>query len=192
MVAVESTMLPLGTQAPDFRLPDPSGRSWSLDDVAGERGTLVAFVCNHCPYVRHIARQLGVMAAKWVEAGVGVIGINSNDATSYPDDRPERMAAQAAEWNWTFPYVTDEDQSVALAYRAACTPDFFLFDADRRLAYRGRFDAARPSNGEPVTGAELDAAVKAVLAGEPVGGDQVPSIGCNIKWKPGNAPAWFG
>jgi peroxiredoxin len=192
MVAVESTMLPLGTQAPPFALPDPAGKTWSFEDVAGERGTLVAFVCNHCPYVRHIATRLGVKAAEWIDAGVGVIGINSNDTSSYPDDRPERMAEQAAEWNWTFPYVTDEDQSVALAYRAACTPDFFLFDADQRLGYRGRFDAARPGNGEPVTGAELDAAVRAVLAGEPAGGDQIPSIGCNIKWRRGNEPAWFG
>ena len=191
MVAVESTMLPLGSTAPPFALPDPAGTVWSLDDVAGERGTLVAFVCNHCPYVRHVAPQFAVTTARWLDAGIGVIGINSNDATSYPDDRPDRMAKQAVEWNWTFPYVTDEDQSVALAYRAACTPDFFLFDADRRLAYRGRFDAARPGNGKPVTGEELDTAVAAVLAGDPVAADQWPSVGCNIKWKQGNAPTWF-
>lgn len=192
MVAVESTMLPLGTSAPPFALPDPAGKVWTLDDVAGERGTLVAFVCNHCPYVRHIARQFGVTAARWLESGIGVVCINSNDATSYPDDQPDRMAKQAVEWNWTFPYVTDEDQSVAHAYRAACTPDFFLFDSGRELAYRGRFDAARPSTGTPVTGEELDAAVRAVLAGDPVPTDQWPSIGCNIKWKAGNEPAWFG
>jgi peroxiredoxin len=192
MVTVESTMLSLGTQAPPFSLPDPAGKYWSLDEVAGERGTLVAFVCNHCPYVRHIARQLGVVAARWMDDGVGIIGINSNDTTSHPDDRPERMAEQAAEWNWTFPYVTDEDQSVALAYRAACTPDFFLLNAARELAYRGRFDAARPRNAEPVTGSELDAAVQSVLADKPVDGEQLPSIGCNIKWRPGNEPNWFG
>jgi peroxiredoxin len=192
MVAVESTMLPLGTQAPPFALPDPSGKIWSLDDVAGDRGTLAAFVCNHCPYVRHIARRLGVTAAGWMAAGVGVIGINSNDTTSHPEDKPEHMADQAAEWNWTFPYVTDEDQTVALAYRAACTPDFFLFDADRRLVYRGRFDAARPSTKAPVTGEEIDTAIHAMIGGTPVTADQWPSIGCNIKWKPGNAPAWFG
>ncbi|HEU5475352.1 MAG TPA: thioredoxin family protein [Actinophytocola sp.] len=192
MVAVESTMLPLGTQAPPFALPDPAGHTWSLDDIAGARGTLVAFVCNHCPYVRHIAPRLGVVAAGWIEAGIGVVGINSNDATSYPDDRPDRMATQAVEWNWTFPYVTDEDQSVARAYRAACTPDFFLFDADRALVYRGRFDAARPSTAAPVTGDELDAAVRAVLAGAAVPAEQWPSIGCNIKWRAGNTPAWFG
>jgi peroxiredoxin len=191
MVAAESTMLTLGTTAPKFALPDPTGKSWSLDDVAGSRGTLVAFVCNHCPYVRHIGPQLGSVAARWIEAGVGVIGINSNDTASYPDDRPDAMAAQAVEWNWTFPYVSDEDQSAAHAYRAACTPDFFLFDADRALVYRGRFDGARPRNGTPVTGAELDAAVRAVVAGQPVSTDQWPSMGCNIKWKPGNAPTWF-
>src|SRR5688572_28586651 len=124
MVTVESTMLSLGTQAPPFTLPDPAGKPWSLDEVAGERGTLD-------PFVRHIARQLGVVAARWIGDGIGIIAINSNDITSHPDDRPERMAEQAAEWNWTFPYVTDEDQSVALAYRAACTPDFFLFNAAR-------------------------------------------------------------
>lgn len=192
MVAVESTMLSLGTEAPRFALPDPAGKAWSLDEVAGERGTLVIFVCNHCPYVRHIARQLGVTTARWTGAGVGVIGINSNDTAAYPDDRPERMATQAAEWRWTFPYVTDADQTVAHAYRAACTPDFFLFDAVRRLKYRGQFDAARPSNGVPVTGEELDAAVRAVVAGEPVNAEQTPSIGCGIKWKRGNEPTWFG
>src|SRR2546430_9186167 len=192
MVAVESTMLSLGTKAPEFALPDPAGKLWSLDDIAGPRGTLVAFVCNHCPYVRHIAPELGVAAARWLTAGIGVIGINSNDTASYPDDRPEAMAAQAGEWNWTFPYVSDEDQSAALAYRAACTPDFFLFDAGRRLVYRGRFDAARPRNDVPVTGEELDAAVHNVIAGAPQSDDQWPSIGCNIKWKPGNTPAWYG
>jgi peroxiredoxin len=192
MVSVQSTMLSLGTKAPPFSLPDPAGRLWSLDEVAGERGTLVAFVCNHCPYVRHVARRFGSLAARWIESGIGVIGINSNDTTSHPDDRPEHMATQAAEWNWTFPYVTDDDQSVALAYRAACTPDFFLFDAARELAYRGRFDAARPRNGEPVTGAELDAAVRAVLDGTPAAEDQLPSLGCNIKWRAGNEPTWFG
>lgn len=192
MVAVESTMLTLGTEAPTFALPDPDGKVWSFDDVAGPRGTLVAFVCNHCPYVRHIAPKLGEVAAGWIEAGIGIIGINSNDTASHPDDRPEHMATQAREWNWTFPYVTDEDQSAALAYRAACTPDFFLFDADRRLAYRGRFDAARPRNDIPVTGEELDAAIRAVLAGQPIPADQYPSIGCNIKWKPGNSPDYFG
>ena len=185
-------MLTLGTQAPIFALPDPDGKVWSLDDVAGPRGTLVAFVCNHCPYVRHIAPKLGEIATGWIDAGIGVIGVNSNDTASHPDDRPEHMATQAREWKWTFPYVTDEDQSTALAYRAACTPDFFLFDADRRLSYRGRFDAARPGNKLPITGEELHAAIQAVLTGTPVSTDQYPSIGCNIKWKPGNTPTYFG
>jgi peroxiredoxin len=192
MVAVESTMLPIGTEAPDFALPDPAGKVWTLDEVAGPRGTLVAFVCNHCPFVRHIAPVLGAVTTRWIGAGIGIIGINSNDSSAYPDDRPEQMARQAAEWRWTFPYVTDEDQSVAHAYRAACTPDFFLFDAARLLAYRGRFDAARPGNGVTVTGDELDGAVRAVAAGTPVAEEQNPSIGCNIKWKPGNSPSWYG
>lgn len=191
MVAVESTMLELGTPAPDFTLPDPDGVQHTLAGVAGEHGTLVAFVCNHCPYVKLIAPTLGAKAAEWTGKGIGVIGVNSNDADAYPDDAPAKMAVQAKQWGWTFPYVTDADQSVAKAYRAACTPDFFLFDADKRLVYRGRFDEATPGNGKTVTGAELDAAVTALLDGRRPG-DQIPSIGCNIKWKPGNAPAWFG
>ncbi|MGH9139374.1 MAG: thioredoxin family protein [Acidimicrobiales bacterium] len=190
MVSVESTMLPLGSEAPAFTLPDPSGHLVSLEDVAGPEGTLVAFVCNHCPYVRHIATEIGRAAARWVDAGIGVVGINSNDADAYPDDRPEVMAKQAAEWGWSFPYLVDADQSVAIDYRAACTPDFFLFDSSRRLVYRGRFDSARPNNGQPITGEELDAAVQAVVAGEVPTDDQWPSLGCNIKWRPGNEPAW--
>ncbi|MFB9729371.1 thioredoxin family protein [Haloechinothrix salitolerans] len=192
MVAVESTMLTLGTTAPDFALPDPDGVMWSLDQVAGTHGTLVAFVCNHCPFVRHIAVEFGEATARWQESGIGVVGINSNDVTSHPDDRPEKMAEQAKAWGWTFPYVSDTDQSVAKAYRAACTPDFFLFDDSRCLVYRGRFDGATPGNDVAVTGEELDAAVRSLLAGEPISGDQVPSIGCNIKWTPGNEPEWFG
>ncbi|MDV6013685.1 thioredoxin family protein [Haloechinothrix sp. LS1_15] len=192
MAAVESTMLPLGTHAPDFALPDPSGKIWSLDAVAGEHGTLVAFLCNHCPFVQHIAVPFGTAAARWIESGVSVIGINSNDTDSHPEDRPERMVEYAAQWNWTFPYVSDPNQSVALAYRAACTPDFFLFDSGRRLVYRGRFDGATPGNEQPVTGEELDNAVKALLNGSPIEREQLPSVGCNIKWKPGNEPPWFG
>jgi peroxiredoxin len=192
MVSVNSTMVPLGTTAPPFELPDPDGVTWTLDRVAGPRGTLVAFLCNHCPYVQHIAVALGAAAARWRQQGVGVVGINSNDPGAYPDEVPERMAANAAAWRWTFPYVSDPDQTAAHAYRAACTPDFFLFDADRRLVYRGRFDAARPGNGVPVTGDELDAAVASVIAGEEIEVGQLASIGCNIKWKPGNEPAWFG
>jgi peroxiredoxin len=192
MVSVNSTMVPLGTEAPDFQLPDPDGATWTFDKVAGSRGTLVAFVCNHCPYVRHIAVPLGAAAAKWRRQGLGVIGINSNDTESYPDEVPARMAENATAWQWTFPYVSDADQQAALAYKAACTPDFYLFDAGRRLVYRGRFDAARPGNGVPVTGDELNAAVESVLAGEEIEVGQLPSIGCNIKWRPGNEPPWFG
>jgi peroxiredoxin len=181
-------MVPLGTRAPAFELPAPDGSTWTFDRVAGPRGTLVAFVCNHCPYVRHIAGTLGALAAGWRQAGVGVIGINSNDPDAYPDEVPARMAEQATEWRWTFPYVSDPDQRAALAYRAVCTPDFFLFDANQALVYRGRFDAARPGNGVPVTGDELADAVASVLSGEPVDVGQLASMGCSIKWKPGNEP----
>lgn len=185
-------MLTLGTTAPDFALPDPDGAVWSLEQIEGQHGTLVAFVCNHCPFVRHIAVEFGQATSRWQESGIGVVGINSNDVTSHPDDRPEKMAEQAKAWGWTFPYLSDTDQSVAKAYRAACTPDFFLFDDSRSLVYRGRFDGATPGNNIAVTGEELDAAVRALLAGDPISSDQVPSIGCNIKWTPGNEPEWFG
>lgn len=192
MARVESTMLSLGTHAPDFALPDPYGRIWSLDAVAGNTGTLVAFLCNHCPFVQYIALPLGTAAARWIEDGVSIIGINSNDIESHPEDRPETMAEYAKAWNWTFPYVSDMNQSVAQAYRAACTPDFFLFDSGRRLVYRGRFDGATPGNDTTVTGEELDNAVKALVAGSAIDSEQVPSLGCNIKWKSGNEPEWFG
>ncbi|CAM2871907.1 thioredoxin family protein [Skermania piniformis] len=187
-MAVNSTMLDLGTVAPDFTLPDAAGDVVRSIDMYGVTGTLVAFVCNHCPYVRHIAPVFARRAEEWAAAGIGVVAINSNDADSYPDDAPARMVTQAAEWGWTFPYLVDDDQKVAHAYRAACTPDFYLFDAARRLAYRGRFDAATPKNAEPVTGDALDAAVRQVSAGTSVDVEQIPSIGCGIKWKKGNAP----
>jgi peroxiredoxin len=186
MVATPSTMAQLGSPAPAFELAEPDGTTWTFDRVAGARGTLVAFVCNHCPYVRHIAAPLGAAAARWRRAGVGVIGVNSNDAEAYPDEMPARMAEQAQAWRWTFPYVSDPEQTAARDYRAACTPDFFLYDDRKLLVYRGRFDAARPGNGVPVTGDELDAAVASVLAGEEIEIGQLPSIGCNIKWKPGS------
>jgi peroxiredoxin len=189
MAAVNSHMLPLGTVAPGFSLADPSGTVVSSDDVAGARVLVVAFLSNHCPYVRHIAERLGAVADEVLAAGGAVVGIMSNDTDAYPDDAPERMATAAAAWGWRFPYLVDADQTVAHAYRAACTPDFFVFDGDRRLVYRGRFDAARPSNDEPVTGADLLAATRAVLAGEAVPGEQLPSLGCSIKWRPGNEPA---
>jgi peroxiredoxin len=182
MAATESTMLPLGTEAPDFALPDPAGTIVSRDGAAGRRGLLVVFACNHCPYVKHVAEPLGRLARSWDAAGIGVVAINSNDATAYPDDAPARMAEQAPRWGWGFPYLVDADGAVGRAYAAACTPDFFLFGPDRRLVYRGRLDASRPGSDVPVTGADLDAAVQAVVAGRPVDADQWPSIGCSIKW----------
>jgi peroxiredoxin len=181
-------MLPLGTQAPDFALPDTAGAVHALADAADAPAVLVAFLCNHCPYVVHVAPELGRLAAAWQTRGVAVFGINSNDAGAYPDDRPELMGPFAERHGWTFPYLVDASQAVGAAYRAACTPDFFLFDAGRSLVYRGRLDGSRPNSGVPVTGADLGAAIDAVLAGTPVTDDQWPSIGCSIKWRPGNEP----
>ena len=193
MVKTPSTMLPLGTAAPDFALPEPAGEgSVSLDDVRSDEGFLVAFVCNHCPFVKHIADELAAFGAEYGEKGLGVVAISSNDAAGYPADGPDEMAEEARRRGYTFPYLYDEDQSVAKAYRAACTPDFFLFDGNGLLVYRGQFDGSRPGNGVPVTGEDLRAAADAVLAGQEPVGDQTPSVGCNIKWKDGNAPAWFG
>lgn len=192
MVEVNSTMLPLGTEAPPFTLPDPSGRRWSLDEiVAGTRGVVVVFLSNHCPFVRHLAAVLGAVARDLASRDVAVVGINANDVAAYPDDAPPRMAEFAAANGWSFPYLFDESQEVAKAYRAACTPDFFLFDADRKLVYRGQFDGSRPGRAEPVTGADLRRAVDALLAGDPPLEEQRPSIGCNIKWRPGNEPDYF-
>lgn len=188
-MAATSTMLPLGTEAPGFTLSAPDGTSHALTDAADSRAVLVAFVCNHCPYVKHVAVDLGLAAKRWTDAGVGVVGINSNDAEQYPDDRPEVMVEQAQAWGWTFPYLVDADQTAALAYRAVCTPDFFLFDAAGSLVYRGRLDGSTPGNNVPLTGDELDAAVTALLGGEPISSDQRPSVGCSIKWKPGNEPS---
>lgn len=185
-------MLALGTAAPDFRLPDTNGGTVSLGDFAGKPALLVIFMCNHCPYVVHVAEQLAALGRDYQEKGVGIVGISSNDAQNYPDDSPEKMKAEAAQAGYTFPYLYDEAQTVAKAYRAACTPDFFLFDADQRLVYRGQLDASRPGNGVPVTGEELRAAIDAVLAGKSVSEDQKPSLGCNIKWKAGNEPDYFG
>jgi peroxiredoxin len=191
MVAVPSTMLPLGTQVPAFRLPDPAGQVHGPADAGGATGLLVAFVCNHCPYVVHIASTFGERTRQWMDQGLAVLAVNANDVESYPADAPEHMVTFAADNGWNFPYLYDETQEVAHTFRAACTPDLFLFDRDRKLAYRGQFDASRPRNDLPVTGDDLDTAVRAVLAGTPVPGDQVPSIGCNIKWKPGNEPEHF-
>jgi peroxiredoxin len=191
MVSVSSTMLPLGTAAPDFTLPDATGRIWRLVDVPGDAALLVAFLSNHCPYVKHVARELGLLTQRWMARGVAVVGINSNDIEAYPDDAPEHMVSFARQVGWDFPYLFDAEQEVARAYRAACTPDFFLFDADHRLVYRGQFDDSRPRNDQPVTGSDLRAAVDAVLAGQAVTDVQQPSMGCNIKWKPGHEPDYF-
>ena len=191
MAETPSTMLALGTKAPHFRLPDPYGKWVSLDDFKDAPALLVVFMCNHCPYVKHIRSKLAEVAKEYQAKGAGVVGINSNDAESYPDDRPEKMAEEIKQVGYTFPYLYDESQEGAKAYRAACTPDFYLFDRERRLVYRGQFDDGRPGNGRPVTGADLHVALDAVLAGRSVPGNQRPSLGCNIKWKRGNAPDYF-
>ena len=193
MARTPSTMLALGTVAPDFRLPDPvSGKTVALDDFPGAKGYLVAFICNHCPFVQLIRHEFARYGREYSARGIAVIAINSNDVTSHPEDSPERMRDEARRFGYTFPYLFDETQEVAKAYRAACTPDFFLFAADRRLVYRGQFDASRPGNDVPVTGADLRAASDALLAGQPISSDQKPSIGCNIKWRPGNEPDYYG
>ncbi len=192
MSLTPSTMLDLGTPAPDFTLPEPAtGREVGLRDFADAGGLLVAFICNHCPYVKHIQEGLVSYARDYAPEGIAMVAISSNDVDNYPDDGPARMAEEAQQLGYPFPYLYDEDQSVARAYRAACTPDFFLFDADRRLYYRGQFDDSRPGNDRPVTGADLRAATDALLRGEPAPTDQVPSMGCNIKWKAGMEPDYF-
>lgn len=188
MALTQSNMLPLGTKAPDFQLPDTTGRIVRLSDFADAPALVVAFICNHCPYVKHIRAGLAAFARDVQARGVAVVAINSNDVASYPEDSPERMAEEVRSAGYSFPYLYDESQEVARAYRAACTPDFYLFDRERRLVYRGQFDDSRPGNGVPVTGKDLRAAVDAVLAGRPVSEKQKPSSGCNIKWKPGKAP----
>jgi peroxiredoxin len=181
-------MLPLGTKAPEFRLPDPSGKLVALTDFKRAPALLVIFMCNHCPYVKHIREGLAKLARDYQPRGVAVVGISSNDVAGYPDDSPAKMAQEAKSAGYTFPYLYDETQAVAKAYRAACTPDLYLFDQDQRLVYRGQFDDSRPGNGVPVTGKDLRAALDAVLAGKPAPANQKPSIGCNIKWKPGKEP----
>lgn len=192
MAATPSTMPPLGMDAPDFTLPDYRGQKHSLMDFAGSRALLVAFICPHCPFVVHIRAELGSFGTEYQEKGIGMVAISSNDLDQYPQDGADGMLNEAQEGGYTFPYLLDETQEVAKAYRAACTPDFFLFDGDMKLAYRGQFDGSRPGNDVPVTGGDLRAAADAVLGGDPVPEDQRASIGCNIKWKPGNAPEYFG
>lgn len=192
MSLTPSTMLELGTTAPDFSLPTPDGTIYSLNEKSIDKGLLVVFMCNHCPYVIHIREQLVSKIRQYQEQGIEAVAINSNDFQQYPDDNPKKMAEVAQELGFSFPYLVDEDQRVAKAYRAACTPDIFLFNSNKKLVYRGQFDSARPGNKEPITGADLSNAVAHVIAGEPVSSKQQPSMGCNIKWKPGNAPEYFG
>lgn len=184
-------MLPLGTVAPDFSLPDPAGRLVSLADFTGHPALLVMFICNHCPYVIHLRAGLARLGEDFQARGAGVVAINANDPNRYPADRPELMAEEVQLAGYTFPYLFDATQAVARSYRAACTPDFYLFDAARRLAYRGQFDDSRPGNGLPVTGRDVRAALEAILAGQAPAPQQKPSMGCNIKWRPGNEPDYF-
>ncbi|MDB6025422.1 MAG: Peroxiredoxin [Verrucomicrobiales bacterium] len=190
MALTPSTMLPLGTVAPDFRLPGTNGKMVGLSDVPNAKAYLVMFICNHCPYVKHIRDELARLGKDYQARGVAVFGISSNDANNYPADGPEKMKEEAELAGYTFPYLFDESQAVAKAYRAACTPDFFLFDAGLKLVYRGQLDDSRPRVATvlPVTGKDLRAALDAVLSGTPVSQNQIPSMGCNIKWKPGNQP----
>ena len=191
MVAVNSTMLPLGTKAPDFQLPDPSGKTVSLSDFKNAPALLLVFMCNHCPYVKHIRGGLAQLARDYKPRGVAVVGISSNDVANYPQDSPAKMAEEAKSAGYIFPYLYDETQEVAKAYRAACTPDLYLFDKEQRLVYRGQFDDSRPGSNIPVTGKDVRATLDAVLAGKPVSSNQKASIGCNIKWKAGNEPDYF-
>jgi peroxiredoxin len=188
-MATTSLMVPLGTPAAEFALPSIDRGQVALADFAAAPALLVAFICNHCPYVKHIEKTFGALTAELAPAGLATVGICSNDATTYPDDGPMGLRAQAERAGFTFPYLIDESQRVALAYRAACTPDLFLYNAERRLAWRGQFDETRPSTGGPATGADLRAAVQHVLAGRPVPEPHTPGMGCGIKWKPGNEPA---
>jgi thiol-disulfide isomerase/thioredoxin len=193
MALTESTMLDLGASAPDFSLNDVvTGRTYNLDDVTRDKGVLVMFLCSHCPYVIHIHQALGALGREWSDKPVGFVGICSNDPVTRPQDSPENLKKQALEQGFSFPYLLDEAQDVAKAYKAACTPDLYLFDGDRKLVYRGQFDGSRPGNDVPVTGSDLRKALDALLADEPISASQTPSIGCNIKWKPGNEPDYFG
>jgi len=191
MSLTPSTMLPLGTAAPDFRLPDTNGKTVSLADFKNAPALLVIFMCNHCPYVKHIRQGLAQLGRDYLPKGAGIVGINSNDAANYPADSPAKMKEEMQVAGYTFPYLYDETQAVAKAYRAACTPDIYLFDKEKKLVYRGQFDDSRPGSGVRVTGMDLRDALDAVLGGKPVAKEQIPSIGCNIKWKSGNEPDYF-
>ena len=184
-------MLPLGTKAPEFSLPDADGKCVSLKDFKDAKAFLVVFMCNHCPYVKHVAYTLAKLAKEYQQKGVAVVGINSNDVERYPADSPSLMKEEIKRVGYTFPYLVDESQAVAKAYHAACTPDFFLFNKDQKLVYRGRMDGSTPGNGITTTGDELKAAMEAALAGKPAAPEQKQSMGCNIKWKHGNEPHYF-
>ncbi len=192
MARVPSTMLPLGTEAPPFSLSSTEGDVISLDDYRDTPGMLVMFLCPHCPFVKHIRRGIADFAREYESRGLSIVAINSNDIEQFPDDSPEKMAEESRDAGYTFPYLFDESQNVAKSYRAACTPDFFLFDRARKLVYRGQFDGSRPGNEVPVTGHDLRFAADALLEKRPVPAEQAPSLGCNIKWKPGNEPDYFG
>ena len=190
MVKTLSTMLPLGTTAPDFSLVNVDGRTVSRSDFETEAGLLVIFMCNHCPFVIHIADGLAEFSAEYQQKGLAIVGINSNDVSNHPADSPEQMVAEVEARGYTFPYLYDETQDVAQTYQAACTPDFFLFDGNRQLVYRGQFDSSRPESEIPVTGEDLRVACDAVLTGQEPASEQRPSVGCNIKWKAGNEPSY--
>ncbi|HOW75165.1 MAG TPA: thioredoxin family protein [Candidatus Competibacteraceae bacterium] len=191
MAQTASTMLPLGTPAPDFNLPEPAtGQTLSLSDFQNAPALLAMVICNHCPFVKHIRQGLIQFARDYQAKGLAIVAINANDVVKHPEDSPANMAEDAKTFGYPFPYLYDESQATAQAYHAACTPDFFLFGADRKLVYRGQFDGSRPGNSIPVTGKDLRAAADAVLAGQPVSPEQNPSIGCNIKWKASNEPGY--
>jgi len=193
MARTPSTMLELGTSAPAFTLTEPaSDREYSLSDLSDTRALLVAFICNHCPYVIHIIKEFVALTQEFADQGLQVVAINSNDVENYADDSPEKMIAFAADNSFHFPYLYDETQQAAKDYQAACTPDFYLFDANQKLVWRGQFDDARPRNDEPVTGNDMRAALEAILNDQPIPSEQKPSMGCNIKWKPGNEPSYYG
>ena len=191
MVKTESTMLPLGSEAPGFSLPNVDGQLVSRDDFADAPAMVIMFICNHCPYVKHVADQLAQRGRDYMAKNVAIVAISSNDVANYPADSPEQMVREAEERGYAFPYLYDGDQAVAQAYHAACTPDFYVFDADRKLTYRGQLDDSRPESGIPVTGADLRAAIDATLSGASVAENQKPSLGCNIKWIEGQEPAYF-
>ena len=191
MVETRSTMAPIGMDAPDFSLPDTQGSVVSLADFKGAPAFLVMFICNHCPFVKHLQVELASLVEDHQEMGLAAVAINSNDFSKYPDDSPQRMKEEEKNAGYTFPYLIDEDQSVARKYRASCTPDFFLFDKEQKLYYRGQFDNSRPGNSVSITGADLATAIESLLRGDEFSGKQKASVGCNIKWKEGNEPEYF-